>query len=119
MFLGVPAIANLGTPELVIIVLVVLLLFGGKKLPEIARGSGRALRIFKAETKGLVNDDDEDSDDTPSQRPTSTSRAQLPSGGSGGQTPPSGAQSAQGGSSTYPADESERSQPLPPTHTEP
>ncbi len=31
-----------------------MLLFGAKKLPELARGSGRALRIFKAETKGLM-----------------------------------------------------------------
>lgn len=44
--------------ELVLIVLVILLLFGAKKLPELARGSGRALRIFKAETKGLVDDDE-------------------------------------------------------------
>jgi sec-independent protein translocase protein TatA len=35
------------------------LLFAAKKLPELARGSGRALRIFKAETKGLIDDDDE------------------------------------------------------------
>ena len=39
--------------ELILVVLVILLLFGAKKLPELARGSGRALRIFKAETKGL------------------------------------------------------------------
>ena len=45
--------------ELVLIVLVILLLFGAKKLPELARGSGRALRIFKAETKGLIDDDDD------------------------------------------------------------
>jgi sec-independent protein translocase protein TatA len=32
--------------------------FGASKLPELARGSGRALRIFKAETKGLNDDDD-------------------------------------------------------------
>lgn len=51
---------GLGWPELIIIVLVVLLLFGGKKLPEVARGTGRALRIFKAETKGLMSDDDDD-----------------------------------------------------------
>ncbi|HET7173740.1 MAG TPA: Sec-independent protein translocase subunit TatA [Nocardioidaceae bacterium] len=50
---------DLGWPEVIIIVVVVLLLFGGKKLPEIARGTGRALRIFKAETKGLMDEDDE------------------------------------------------------------
>ena len=37
-----------------------MLLFGASKLPELARGSGRALRIFKAETKGLMDDDDDD-----------------------------------------------------------
>ena len=51
---------NLGPPEIILILLVLVLLFGAKKLPELARGSGRALRIFKAETKGLMDDDDED-----------------------------------------------------------
>ena len=51
-------IGNLGTPELIIIFAVIILLFGAAKLPELARGSGRALRIFKAETKGLGGDDD-------------------------------------------------------------
>jgi sec-independent protein translocase protein TatA len=57
-----PLIAGLGPQELVLIVLVILLLFGAKKLPELARGSGRALRIFKAETKGLVDGDEDVSD---------------------------------------------------------
>jgi sec-independent protein translocase protein TatA len=39
--------------ELLLILAVVVLLFGAKKLPELARNSGQALRIFKAETKGL------------------------------------------------------------------
>ena len=50
---------NLGPPEIILILLVLVLLFGAKKLPELARGSGRALRIFKAETKGLMDDDDD------------------------------------------------------------
>ena len=44
---------NLGAPELLIIFLVVLLLFGGAKLPELARGLGRAIRNFKEEAEGL------------------------------------------------------------------
>jgi sec-independent protein translocase protein TatA len=52
-------IGDLGTPELLIILVIVVLVFGASKLPELARGSGRALRIFKAETKGLGDDDDE------------------------------------------------------------
>ena len=51
-------IGDLGTPELLIILVIVVLVFGASKLPELARGSGRALRIFKAETKGLNDDDD-------------------------------------------------------------
>lgn len=47
---------HLGTTEILLILLVVVLLFGAKKLPELARGSGRALRIFKSETKGLMDD---------------------------------------------------------------
>ena len=57
-----PLITAPGVPELLLILLVLVLLFGAKKLPELARGSGRALRIFKAETKGLMDDDDEDVD---------------------------------------------------------
>jgi sec-independent protein translocase protein TatA len=46
-------IGDIGTPELVIVLVVVMLVFGGSKLPELARGSGRALRIFKSEVNGL------------------------------------------------------------------
>jgi sec-independent protein translocase protein TatA len=53
-----PLIAGLGPTEIILVILVILLLFGAKKLPELARGSGRALRIFKAETKGLLEDDE-------------------------------------------------------------
>ncbi|SNQ48667.1 Sec-independent protein translocase protein TatA [Frankia canadensis] len=48
---------NLGTTEIIIIALVVMVLFGAKKLPDAARSFGRSLRIFKAETKGLRDDD--------------------------------------------------------------
>lgn len=66
---------NLGGPEVLILILVLLLLFGAKKLPELARGSGRALRIFKAETKGLVTDDDDDRTKTEEQRAIDAHRA--------------------------------------------
>ena len=53
---------NLRWQELLIIVALVLLLFGAKRLPDAARGLGRSLRIFKAETKGLVDgEEDEES----------------------------------------------------------
>jgi sec-independent protein translocase protein TatA len=63
-----PLVLGLGPTELMIIFAVIILLFGASKLPELARGSGRALRIFKAETKGLMDDDDDDTTKTPEQR---------------------------------------------------
>ncbi len=46
--------------ELVLVVLVIMVLFGAKRLPEASRSLGRSLRIFKAETKGLRDDDKTD-----------------------------------------------------------
>jgi sec-independent protein translocase protein TatA len=72
-----PLIANLGPTELILIVLVIVLLFGASKLPELARGSGRALRIFKAETKGLMDDEDDDKPADPAQSTPERAQAQL------------------------------------------
>lgn len=44
---------NIGTPEMMIILFAVLLLFGGKKLPELARGLGKGLREFKDASEGV------------------------------------------------------------------
>ncbi len=52
--------------EWLVILAIVILVFGAAKLPDLARGTGQALRIFKTETKGLRDDDDDDkTDDTP------------------------------------------------------
>ncbi|MBC6463798.1 Sec-independent protein translocase subunit TatA [Actinomadura sp. HBU206391] len=55
---------SIGTPEVLIILVVVLLLFGSAKLPQLARSLGKSARILKAETKGLRNDDDDDEQTT-------------------------------------------------------
>ena len=47
---------NLGTPEIILIALVVLLLFGGKKIPELMKGLGKGVKSFKDGVKGLDND---------------------------------------------------------------
>jgi sec-independent protein translocase protein TatA len=44
--------------ELILVLLVVVLVFGSKRLPDSARSLGRSMRILKAETKGLRDDDD-------------------------------------------------------------
>ena len=46
--------------HIIVLVVVLILLFGAKRLPDAARSLGRSLRIIKAETKGLVNDDKDD-----------------------------------------------------------
>ena len=51
LFLG-----NLGTGEIVIIAIVVLLLFGGKKIPELMKGIGKGVKNFKDGIKGLEDD---------------------------------------------------------------
>ncbi len=60
---------GIGPPEIILIVLVIVLLFGAKKLPETARGLGRSLRIFRAETKGMKDDDKADSTDVDAASP--------------------------------------------------
>jgi sec-independent protein translocase protein TatA len=46
-------------PSVLIIALIaVIVIFGSKRLPDAARGVGRSLRILKAETKGLMTDDE-------------------------------------------------------------
>ena len=44
---------GIGTPEMMLILLAVLLLFGGKKLPELARGLGKGIREFKDASDGV------------------------------------------------------------------
>lgn len=48
---------NLGPWEILIIAGVIILLFGARKMPEMARSLGRSARILKAETKGMREDE--------------------------------------------------------------
>ncbi len=47
----------LGTWEIIVIVLVVLLLFGGKKIPELMRGLGKGVKSFKDGMNGIEGDE--------------------------------------------------------------
>ncbi|MGC0364156.1 sec-independent protein translocase protein TatA [Rhodococcus sp. 27YEA15] len=60
-----------------IVAVVVVILFGSKKLPDAARGLGRSLRIFKSEVKEMQNDDATPAPVVPVVAPTT----QLPAGG--------------------------------------
>lgn len=64
LFLG-----GLGLPEILLIVLVVLLLFGGKKIPELMKGIGKGVRSFKDGVNGVEDkkeDDKKEDDNKPS-----------------------------------------------------
>ena len=47
---------NLGLAEIAILALIVLLLFGGKKIPELMKGIGKGIRNFKEGVKGVEDD---------------------------------------------------------------
>lgn len=64
---------NLGPWEILIIAVVIILLFGAKKMPAMARSLGQSMRIIKAETKGMRNDDQD-----AEQKAAATEPQQLP-----------------------------------------
>ena len=49
-------IGNLGTGEIIIIAIIVLLLFGGKKIPELMKGIGKGVKNFKDGVNGIEKD---------------------------------------------------------------
>lgn len=57
-------LSNIGVPGLILILVIALVIFGPKKLPEIGRAVGQTLNEFKKSTKGLVEDDTEKEKDT-------------------------------------------------------
>ena len=54
-----PLIGSLGTWEIILIVFVILLLFGGKKIPELMRGLGKGVKSFKEGMKDIEKEIDD------------------------------------------------------------
>jgi sec-independent protein translocase protein TatA len=73
-------VGSLGPWELLIIAGVIILLFGARKMPDMARSLGKSMRILKAETKGMRNDEDKDEPAAPTQvqAPQQLPQAQQP-----------------------------------------
>lgn len=66
-------------PEILVLLIVVgFLVFGAKRMPDAARGLGRSLRIFKAETKGLLTDEEPVPPAAPLQIPQAAPVQQVP-----------------------------------------
>ena len=53
-------IGGLGAPEVIILLILVVLLFGGKKIPELMRGVGKGINEFKHGVKDPLEDSDKD-----------------------------------------------------------
>ncbi len=58
-----PGLGSLGGTELIIALVIILLLFGAKRIPELAKGLGSGVREFRRGTRGEVDEGDEKSDD--------------------------------------------------------
>jgi sec-independent protein translocase protein TatA len=56
---------GLGAPEIIIIAIIILLLFGGKKIPELMKGIGKGIKSFKEGVKGVEDDIKADDTSTP------------------------------------------------------
>jgi sec-independent protein translocase protein TatA len=61
---------NIGAPEIILLLLLALLLFGAKRLPEIGRSLGRGMREFKDSVSGKDHDDDDERAELPPPQPT-------------------------------------------------
>ena len=87
-----PLVLGLGVPELLIILAVVLLLFGGARLAGLGKSTGRALREFKEETRALKSEENQPQPPNTAPRPSTPAGTdyQQPPGANSSQ-PPSGA----------------------------
>ncbi len=56
-------LSNIGIPSLLLILVIALVIFGPKKLPEIGKAMGQTLKEFKNSTKELTKEDDETNHD--------------------------------------------------------
>lgn len=63
MFL--PMFMGLGGPEIIFIVLIIVLLFGAKKIPELMRGVGKGVKSFKDGINGIGDIENANSDKAP------------------------------------------------------
>src|SRR5918993_293428 len=72
----IPGIGSFGGTELIIALVIILLLFGAKRIPELARGLGSGVREFKAGTKEGQLEDKNEKDKTDEEGVTSETKTE-------------------------------------------
>jgi sec-independent protein translocase protein TatA len=83
LFIIAGLIGGLGTQEIVLIALVVLLFFGGSKIPELMKGIGKGVRGFKEGLKGIEEDINESGKKEPEKtdkKPNESGKDNTPAG---------------------------------------
>jgi len=83
LFIIAGILGGIGTPELILIALVVLLLFGGSKIPELMKGVGKGVRGFKDGLKGVedeINESGKKEPDKNDQKSNDPGKDKTPAG---------------------------------------
>ena len=70
-------LANIGIPGLILIIVLALIIFGPKRLPEMGRAIGQTLTEFKKSTKNLVGNDTDDTQETTKATATTQAKAEV------------------------------------------
>ncbi len=68
--IALPFLGGIGAPELIIILVIILVLFGPKRLPQLGKSLGKTMKAIREGAEGKMADDDEDLDaDAPKKEP--------------------------------------------------
>lgn len=87
---------GIGQTELIVVLVIVLLIFGPKNLPRLARSMGQAIKDFRSGIKGSESDFEEDEDEGPVDTSAKIERKGSNTVASGEDTPPMGEEKAHG-----------------------
>ncbi len=68
---------GLGTQELIIILVIALLIFGPKKLPELARSTGKAINEFRKASAGIIDEEEEKKESKGSKKEETVAKAEV------------------------------------------
>jgi sec-independent protein translocase protein TatA len=68
----------IGVPELILLGIVLLLIFGPKRLPEIGKSMGKGMREFKQSVSGITGEDETSTSAKPAELPAATARPADP-----------------------------------------
>lgn len=64
--IAIPFLGGVGAPELIIILVIILILFGPKRLPQLGKSLGKTMKAIREGAEGKLGDDDDDEDEATS-----------------------------------------------------